>query len=81
MLKVDLIGNTDARASDNYNKQLSKQRAVAVENYLIKQGIAKKRIIKIEAKGKTQLVNNCIDNACDESLHQLNRRVEFIISK
>jgi outer membrane protein OmpA-like peptidoglycan-associated protein/tetratricopeptide (TPR) repeat protein len=81
MLMVDLIGNTDARASDNYNNHLSKQRAVAVENYFLKNGIAKKRIIKIEAKGKTHLVNNCIDNTCDESLHQLNRRVEFIISK
>ncbi len=81
MLMIHLIGNTDARASDNYNNLLSKQRAVAVENYLINHGITKKRIIKIEAKGKTQLVNNCIDNTCDEALHQLNRRVEFIISK
>ncbi len=78
---IDLVGNTDARASDNYNKQLSKQRAVAVENYLLKHDITKKRIVKVEAKGKTQLVNNCIDNTCDEALHQLNRRVEFIITK
>ena len=81
MLMIDLIGNTDARGSVSYNDRLSKQRAVSIKNYMIKHNTAKKRIIKIEAKGKSQLVNNCIDNTCDESLHQLNRRVEFIISK
>lgn len=79
MLMIDLIGYTDARGSVSYNARLSKQRADEIKNYLVKQGIGKKRIIKIEGKGKTHLVNNCIDNTCDDSLHQLNRRVEFII--
>jgi len=81
MLTIELVGNTDARASDNYNHELSKERADEVKKYLIKQGIDKVRIVKIDAKGKTQLVNKCIDNTCDESQHQLNRRVEFVISK
>lgn len=81
MLSFNLIGNTDARASDNYNKQLSKDRATATKNYLTKEGIAKNRIEKLEAKGKSQLVNNCIDDSCDDTLHQLNRRVEFEVYK
>lgn len=81
MLKLDIIGNTDARATENYNNQLSKNRALAVKKYLVNSSINKNRILKIEAKGKTQLVNNCIDNTCDEAQHQLNRRVEFRIFK
>lgn len=81
MLNIDLIGNTDARGSNSYNAQLSKLRALSVKNYLLQNGINKKRIIKIEAKGESHLVNNCLDASCDESQHQLNRRVEFKISK
>ena len=81
MLNIDIVGNTDARGSSSYNLQLSKKRAISVENYLIENGVSKKRIIKIEAKGETQLVNNCVDATCDEAQHQLNRRVEFKISK
>lgn len=81
MLNIDLVGNTDARGSNSYNVRLSELRAIAVKNYLIRNGINKKRIIKVEAKGETQLVNNCVDATCDEAQHQLNRRVEFVISK
>ncbi len=81
MLAMNLIGNTDARASENYNNQLSKDRALATKKYLINSGITKQRIENIEGKGKTQLVNDCIDTNCDDNLHQLNRRVEFEIIK
>jgi outer membrane protein OmpA-like peptidoglycan-associated protein len=81
MLKLIIVGNTDARASENYNNLLSSNRALAVKKYLVNETIAKNRIIKLEAKGKSQLVNNCIDNACDDSQHQLNRRVEFKVIK
>ncbi len=81
MLHLDIVGNTDARGSSSYNLQLSKQRALSVKNYLIENGISKKRIIKLEAKGETQLVNNCLDATCDEAQHQLNRRAEFKVSK
>lgn len=81
MLNLDIVGNTDARGSSSYNLQLSKKRALSVKNYLIENGISKKRIIKIEAKGETQLVNKCLDVTCDEAQHQLNRRVEFKVSK
>ena len=81
LLKIDIIGNTDAKGSNTYNLNLSKQRAIEVKNYLISHGISKKQIFKIEAKGETQLVNNCTDGICDEAQNQLNRRVEFKISK
>ena len=81
MLSVIIEGNTDARASASYNLKLSKDRALATQQYLLKKGITKKRLEEIRAKGKSQLVNNCLDNSCDDSLHQLNRRVELIIIK
>ena len=81
MLNFDIVGNTDARGSSRYNLQLSKKRALSVKNYLIKNGISKKRIVKLEAKGESQLVNKCLGAKCDETQHQLNRRVEFKISK
>ncbi len=81
MLAINLIGNTDARASERYNNLLSKDRALATKKYLINAGVEKQRIEKTEGKGKTQLVNNCLDASCDDSLHQLNRRVEFEVIK
>ncbi len=81
MLSINLIGNTDARASENYNNQLSKNRAIAAKNYLAKNGFSKKRILSIKGNGKSQLVNTCKGEECEDALHQLNRRVEFEVIK
>jgi outer membrane protein OmpA-like peptidoglycan-associated protein len=43
-LTVELQGHTDPRASDAYNQALGNRRALAVRNYLLRQGIAPERM-------------------------------------
>lgn len=81
-LKIDVVGHTDSRGNNVYNRRLSEIRARAVKEFLVYKGIARNRIITIRGKGEAELVNNCNDNTdCDDAMHQQNRRVEFIIAK
>ena len=79
---ISIESHTDSRAPDNYNLALSDRRAKASREYIISKGIASERINKTEGFGETQLINKCKNGVfCSESLHQLNRRSEFIILK
>jgi outer membrane protein OmpA-like peptidoglycan-associated protein/tetratricopeptide (TPR) repeat protein len=76
-LKIELSSYTDSRASETYNLALSQRRANAAVAYLVNNGIGESRLVA-RFYGKSNLVNNCGDNAkCTEELHQLNRRTEF----
>ncbi|NEP02100.1 MAG: OmpA family protein [Symploca sp. SIO2E9] len=69
---VELEGHTDPRASDAYNLDLGKRRALAVRNYLLREGIAPERMT-IRSLGESQrrtTGNTIVDYARD-------RRVEF----
>lgn len=73
-LKVEVIGHTDTRASEEYNSDLSRKRAEAaiahlVENYEIAEG---RFVLKYE--GEADVLYN---SARTEAQHQMNRRVEF----
>ena len=79
-LKIELSSYTDSRASDDYNMALSQRRAAAATAYLVKNGIAKNRLVS-KFYGEANLVNNCGDNVqCTEAEHQLNRRTEFKVT-
>ncbi len=69
--KVELAGHTDDRGSDDYNLELSHNRAREVGNYLVKQGIADTRI-QIKGFGKQYPLVNQVD----EEARTINRRVE-----
>lgn len=71
-MKIEIAGHTDSKGSDEYNKNLSKARAGAVRDYMIKKGILPDRII---AKGYGESVP-VATNDTDEGRQQ-NRRVEF----
>ena len=59
--------------------KLSIKRKNKVVDYLIKNGINKKRISS-NAYGESQLVNMCEDDEdCEEEMHKLNRRTELKI--
>lgn len=76
-MQVEIGSHTDARGSDDYNLELSQQRAEAVVSWLVDQGIAFNRLLP-KGYGETRLVNRCGNGVdCDETLHQLNRRTEF----
>jgi outer membrane protein OmpA-like peptidoglycan-associated protein len=73
-VKIKIVGHTDSDGDDKSNLDLSKRRAAAVKNVLIKEfGIDAARI-ETDGKGESQPVA-ANDSAVNKAL---NRRVEFI---
>lgn len=66
---LEVSGHTDTRGSEEYNQKLSEQRAQAVTNELINNGISPQRIRTV-GYGESRPIS---------SDHALNRRVEIII--
>ena len=78
-MKIDIRSHTDSRASDDYNLKLSDRRAKSTMEWIVKQGIDRKRLTA-KGYGETQLVNGCSNGVpCTEEEHQANRRSEFIV--
>ncbi len=76
-VSVELSSHTDSRASDDYNKTLSQNRANSAVDYLVSKGINKTRLKPI-GYGETQLLNQCSNGIdCSEEQHQANRRTEM----
>ncbi len=72
--RIMIGGHTDDIGSDEYNILLSKERAEAVLEFFVNQGVQRAQI-ETEGFGKSQPVS---DNTSNEG-RQKNRRVEFII--
>jgi outer membrane protein OmpA-like peptidoglycan-associated protein len=74
-LHLEVEGHTDSVGGDDYNQKLSENRAQAVRDYLVQQGIADNAIV-FRGLGKTQPVatNDTPDG------RQQNRRVELVLS-
>jgi outer membrane protein OmpA-like peptidoglycan-associated protein len=78
---IEISSHTDARGSDGANLELSKKRAQAVVDYLVKRGIDKKRLVAI-GYGESRLLNRCGNGVeCSEDEHAKNRRTEFKINR
>ena len=74
-LKVQVEGYTDSVGSDEYNQKLSENRADAVRNFLLTQGVAEANITST-GYGKAKPV---ADNATAQGRAQ-NRRVQLVVS-
>jgi outer membrane protein OmpA-like peptidoglycan-associated protein len=74
-LHLEVEGHTDAVGGDEYNQKLSENRARAVRDYLVQQGISDSAIVS-RGLGKTQPVAT---NDTAEG-RQANRRVELVLS-
>ncbi len=74
-LKLEVEGHTDNVGGDDYNQKLSEQRASAVRDYLVEQGLKSDSITSI-GFGKTKPV---ADNGTSAGRQQ-NRRVELVVS-
>ena len=72
--KIEIKGHTDNRGTEDYNMKLSKQRAEAVYNYLLKKGVDPNKL-SYSYYGLTRPVAS---NDTEEGRRQ-NRRVEFEI--
>ena len=73
-MTMEIRGHTDDQGSDEYNLKLSKQRAQAVADLLVAQGISRRRL-KVKGYGETRPL---VPNDSDESRRK-NRRTEFVI--
>jgi outer membrane protein OmpA-like peptidoglycan-associated protein len=79
-LIIKIAAHTDSRGSSDYNLALSKRRAQQAVDYLVKNGIARKRIVAVVSLGDKEPANACSkDVECSEDQHQQNRRAEFSI--
>src|SRR5262249_42869308 len=74
-LKIEVEGHTDSTGSDEFNMKLSENRADAVRQYLVAQGITSENVTA-RGFGKTAPV---ADNATSAG-RQANRRVEMVVS-
>lgn len=77
-MHIELGAHTDSRASEMYNMILSNKRASSALEYLVKNGINRKRL-KYKGYGETMPLVKC--EPCTEEQHAINRRCEFIILK
>jgi outer membrane protein OmpA-like peptidoglycan-associated protein len=74
-LTIEVDGHTDNVGSDEFNQTLSEQRAAAVRDYLVQQGVSA-NAVTAKGFGKTQPVASN-----DSSAGRLmNRRVELVVS-
>ncbi len=76
-MEIEIHGHTDSRGDDNYNLNLSKNRAKSVYKYLIDTGGIDANRLKYKGFGEKKPV---ADNNTSEG-RQLNRRVEFTVTK
>ena len=76
--KFLVIGATDTRVSEEYNKKLSQKRANAVVAYLVNKGVSSS-MLEAEGRGKSDLKYPECDPAtkCPEWKNEANRRVYF----
>ncbi len=73
--KIRIFGYTDNTGSLATNQRLSQQRAEAVKNYLVSNGVSASSIVEVKGMGPS---NPVADNATVEGRAQ-NRRVSFVI--
>jgi peptidoglycan-associated lipoprotein len=79
-MEIEIGSHTDSRASDMYNLRLSNKRAASALEYLVKNGIERRRLRSI-GYGETKPLIICPKNDCTEAEHASNRRCTFMILK
>jgi len=82
-IELKITSHTDCRNTSYFNKILSNKRANSTLNYLVKNGISRKRLQAI-GYGEDKPLNSCNcklndKDKCSEEMHALNRRSEFLI--
>lgn len=76
-VEIEIHAHTDNKGSNLYNLRLSKSRAQAVFNHLVKRGIESTRMTFFFF-GEERPKKPCLDE-CTQEEDAINRRVEFII--
>ena len=75
-IEIELSGDTDDRGSELYNEELSQDRSDAVMMFLIDREVQASRMISIGyVESQPEVINDSDEN------RQINRRVQFVITK
>jgi outer membrane protein OmpA-like peptidoglycan-associated protein len=69
--KLQIIGHTDAKGTDEYNQKLSERRAAAVKQFLVSNGNIEQGRLEASGRGKHELKDPA------SPLDGINRRVEI----
>ncbi|WP_299053730.1 OmpA family protein [uncultured Polaribacter sp.] len=78
-INIDLIGHTDRRGAEEYNKELSLERAESTKKWLVKRGVSASRITT-KGLGELKPISTCVGvKKCSKKQHNQNRRTEFMI--
>jgi len=77
-VKIELSAHTDCIGKDSYNLALSKKRAKACVEYIVKHGISSSRL-KGVGYGEKYILNDCKLQRSNEKEAEKNRRVEIKI--
>lgn len=77
-VRIEVAGHTDSNGNDDYNLRLSRERAQAVVDYLVRNGISQTRL-KAVGYGETRpIARNENPDLTDNPIgRQLNRRIEI----
>jgi peptidoglycan-associated lipoprotein len=79
-MEIRIGSHTDTRASEMYNLRLSNKRAASALEYLVENGIDRKRLQSV-GYGESKPLIICPNNDCTEQEHATNRRCTFMILK
>jgi len=75
---ISVTGFTDGIGSEDFNKELALQRALAVQQFLVQNGVDESQIIVNMKENNTLLLaENVLDIKLLNSIRELNRRVEI----
>jgi outer membrane protein OmpA-like peptidoglycan-associated protein len=74
-VRIEVLGHTDERGSEQYNEKLSERRALAVENYLLSKGVSRDQLAIVKGFGKTAP----LVFGSNEEAYAKNRRAEVRI--
>ena len=76
---IEIGTHTDIRGNAEYNRDLSQKRADAAKEFLVKNGIAKNRVVA-KGYGESQPIVKCEPaESCTEEDHEWNRRCELVV--
>src|SRR6478736_1492124 len=75
---IQIFGYTDDRGKDAYNYKLSNNRANAIKEKLIADGIKNKIIVTIEGKGRILIDDDVVENLPE--VRSKNRRVDVVLN-
>ncbi len=75
-LQVEISTHTEALGVDEYNLRISESRAASILDYLLREGIAQRRIMT-KGCGETMPLNHCRNGeTCSMDEHMFNHRIE-----